>query len=106
MAHLTTERIYELLAPVTVRADSSRRSFTNWGLSFTCTPLSVFEPATEEQCALVIELARREGKTVRAAGMGHSPSDLACTRGFMLRTEKLNAVVEVSARVSASASHP
>ncbi|OBZ74341.1 L-gulonolactone oxidase [Grifola frondosa] len=59
-------------------------------------PLAVFEPENEEQCALILELARREGKTVRAAGIGHSPSDLACTTGFMLRTEKLCKIIEVN----------
>ncbi|KAI0632860.1 L-gulonolactone/D-arabinono-1,4-lactone oxidase [Trametes polyzona] len=91
------QTLYELLAPVTLRADSPRATFTNWGLTYTCTPLSVFEPETEQQCALILELARREGKTVRVAGIGHSPSDLACTTGFMLRTEKLNRVLEVNA---------
>lgn len=48
------------------------------------------------QCALILELARREGKTVRAVGVGHSPSDLACTNEYMLRTTKLDKVLEVS----------
>ncbi|KAH9856372.1 L-gulonolactone/D-arabinono-1,4-lactone oxidase [Lenzites betulinus] len=89
-ADLPLSALYEQLAPVTRRA-----TFTNWGLSYTCTPLAVFEPATEAQCALVLELARREGRTVRVAGVGHSPSDLACTTDFMLRTERLDRVIEV-----------
>ncbi|KAI8972568.1 L-gulonolactone/D-arabinono-1,4-lactone oxidase [Trametes punicea] len=96
MHDIPTRTLYELLAPVTVRAGHPKATFTNWGLSYTCTPLSVFEPETEDQCRLVLELARREGKTVRAAGVGHSPSDLACTAGFMLRTGKLNKVIEVN----------
>ncbi len=60
----------------------------------------VFEPQTEEQCEYILELARREGQTVRAAGVGHSPSDLACTSGYMLRTEKLDKIIEVSLRSS------
>ncbi|KAI0830142.1 L-gulonolactone/D-arabinono-1,4-lactone oxidase [Trametes gibbosa] len=94
-AHLSLPTLYDLLAPVTLRPGDPRATFTNWGLSYTCTPLSVFEPETEEQCALVLELARRERKTLRVAGIGHSPSDLACTTDFMLRTEKLNKVIEV-----------
>lgn len=88
--------LYTLLRPITVPASDPRSRFINWGLSYECTPLSVFETETEYQCELVLELARREGKTVRAAGVGHSPSDLACTSGFMLRTEKLNRIIEVS----------
>ncbi|KAL1938959.1 hypothetical protein VTO73DRAFT_11112 [Trametes versicolor] len=97
LAAIPLQTLYAQLAPVTLRADDSRATFTNWGLSYTCTPLSVFEPETEEQCSLVLELARREGKTVRVAGIGHSPSDLACTTDFMLRTTRLNRVLEVDA---------
>ncbi|KAI0717744.1 L-gulonolactone/D-arabinono-1,4-lactone oxidase [Cerioporus squamosus] len=88
--------LYELLEPVAVRADSPRARFTNWGLSYTCTPLAVFEPETEAQCAEILELARLEKKTVRVVGCGHSPSDLACTSGFMLRAERLDKVIEVN----------
>ncbi|KAI0351627.1 L-gulonolactone/D-arabinono-1,4-lactone oxidase [Trametes cingulata] len=92
----SVRQLYDLLAPVTLRPGHARATFTNWGLSYTCTPLSVFEPETEYQCALILELARKEGKSVRVAGIGHSPSDLACTNGFMLRTEKLNRIIEVN----------
>ncbi|RPD77041.1 L-gulonolactone/D-arabinono-1,4-lactone oxidase [Lentinus tigrinus ALCF2SS1-7] len=88
--------LYTLLEPVAVRADSPRAKFTNWGLSFTCTPLAVFEPETEAQCEQILELARLEKKTVRVVGCGHSPSDLACTSGFMMRTERLDKVIEVN----------
>lgn len=93
-----TPTLYTLLRPITVSASDPRARFINWGLSYECTPLSVFEPENEYQCELVLELARREGKTVRAAGVGHSPSDLACTTEFMLRTEKLDRIIEVSKR--------
>lgn len=76
---------------------SQRARFTNWGQTFHCTPLAIFEPENEFQCELILELARREGKVVRAVGVGHSPSDLACTNGFMLRTTKMNRVLEVNA---------
>ncbi|KAL5525205.1 ALO1 [Sanghuangporus sanghuang] len=93
---LSTPRLYNLLQPITVPSQSSRSRFTNWGRTFTCKPLAIFEPETEDQCALVLELARREGRRVRFAGIGHSPSDLACTREYMLRTTKLNKVLEVN----------
>jgi L-gulonolactone oxidase len=92
---MSLQDLYSLLAPITLPPHHHRAKFRNWGQSFYCTPLAVFEPDHEEQCKLILELARREGKTVRAAGIGHSPSDLACTREFMLRTEKLNRVLEV-----------
>ncbi|KAF8154009.1 gulonolactone oxidase Lgo1 [Crassisporium funariophilum] len=88
------KNLFNLLEPITVPSQDAR--FTNWGQTFTCTPSAIFEPENEFQCELVLELARREGKTIRAAGVGHSPSDLACTNEFMLRTTKLNRVLEVN----------
>ncbi|KAI0946179.1 hypothetical protein AcV7_010218 [Taiwanofungus camphoratus] len=97
LAAIPLQDLYTLLQPITVPAGHARATFINWGLSYVCTPLAVFEPESEYHCQLVLELARREGKSVRAAGVGHSPSDLACTSGYMLRTEKLNKIIEVSA---------
>lgn len=88
--------LYALLLPVTLPKSSTRAKFSNWGETFHCTPLVAFEPETEYQCELILELARREGRVVTATGVGHSPSDLACTTGFLLRTGKLNRVLEVS----------
>jgi L-gulonolactone oxidase len=96
---LPLHALYRLLAPITLPPSSPRAKFTNWGQTFTCTPLAVFEPETEYQCELILELARREGKVVRAVGVGHSPSDLACTSEYMLRTDKLGRVLEVSFRI-------
>ncbi|KAF9480619.1 L-gulonolactone D-arabinono-1,4-lactone oxidase [Pholiota conissans] len=96
LATLSLDNIYERLAPVTAPRYSKTARFTNWGMSFTCTPAVVFEPEDEAQCVLILELARRQGKRVRVAGIGHSPSDLACTDEYMLRTTKLNKVLEVN----------
>ncbi|KAF8797689.1 gulonolactone oxidase Lgo1 [Phlegmacium glaucopus] len=86
--------LYNLLQSITIPSEDTR--FTNWGRTFTCTPSAIFEPENEFQCELVLELARREGKTIRVAGVGHSPSDLACTTQYMLRTTKLNRVLEIN----------
>lgn len=93
-SEIPLNNLYNLLQPITVPSKHTR--FTNWGRSFTCTPSAIFEPENEFQCELVLELARREGKTVRVAAVGHSPSDLACTSQYMLRTTKLNRVLEVT----------
>ncbi|KAF8904784.1 gulonolactone oxidase Lgo1 [Gymnopilus junonius] len=79
------KNLYNLLEPI-----------TKLGQSFVCTPSAIFEPENEFQCELVLELARREGKKLRVSGVGHSPSDLAMTNEFMLRTIKLNRVLEVN----------
>ncbi|KAG8215222.1 hypothetical protein J3R82DRAFT_8765 [Butyriboletus roseoflavus] len=83
--------LHDLLHPILV--PDSR--FINWGRTFACAPLAVFEPENVHHCQLILELARREGKVVRAVGVGHSPSDLSCTSGYMLRTTKLNRLLEV-----------
>ncbi|KAF9228090.1 L-gulonolactone D-arabinono-1,4-lactone oxidase [Gyrodon lividus] len=87
--------LYDLLRQITPPTSSPDTRFTNWGRTFTCSPLAVFEPESQYHCQLILELARREGKVVRAVGVGHSPSDLACTSGYMLRTAKLNRLLQV-----------
>lgn len=95
-ARYTTARLEQLLLPVKLPSNDPRAIFRNWGKTYQCRPRAVFIPETEEQCRLIIELARREQTTVRACGAGHSPSDLACTSGYLLRTDKLDRVIEVS----------
>lgn len=90
--------LYEYLRPITVPANLTR--FSNWGLAFHCTPLAIFEPESQYHCKLILELARREGKTVRAVGVGHSPSDLACTSGYMVRLTKMNRLIQVGCRLA------
>ncbi|KAJ6476006.1 D-arabinono-1,4-lactone oxidase-domain-containing protein [Mycena vitilis] len=84
------------LAAITVPSSSPRAKFVNWGQSYQCTPLAIFEPQTEAHCELVLAKARREGRVLRAVGVGHSPSDLACTGDFMMRMTKLNRILEVN----------
>ena len=92
LTRLSLSDLYALLQPVTLSPGSA---FRNWGHTFRCTPLTIFEPVSEYQCELILELARRESQTVRAVGVGHSPSDLACTSGFMVRMSRLNQIIEV-----------
>ncbi|KZT37176.1 gulonolactone oxidase Lgo1 [Sistotremastrum suecicum HHB10207 ss-3] len=93
---LDDARLAALLAPITLSASSPRRRFENWGKTHRCTPARVFVPTTDFECELVLELARRHRTTVRAAGAGHSPSDLACTTGYLIRTDNLNRLLEVN----------
>jgi len=90
------DELYTLLEPVAVDRSSSAAVFQNWGRTFRCIPSSVFRPETEHQLELVLELARRERQTVRAVGVGHSPSDLACTSGYMIQMNRLNKIIEVN----------
>ncbi|KAJ7757289.1 L-gulonolactone D-arabinono-1,4-lactone oxidase [Mycena olivaceomarginata] len=95
MAATTTEAD-DILTGITIPSTSSRARFVNWGLSYECQPLAIFEPENERQCELVLEFARREGRVLRAVGVGHSPSDLACTGDFMLKMTKMNRLLEVN----------
>ncbi|KAJ6543646.1 D-arabinono-1,4-lactone oxidase-domain-containing protein [Mycena sp. CBHHK59/15] len=88
--------LHDTLAAITVPSTSERAKFVNWGLTYHCQPLAIFEPENEHHCELVLELARRERRVLRAVGVGHSPSDLACTGDFMLRMTKLNKLLEVN----------
>src|SRR6201995_2585991 len=91
----TTAELYAYLKPITLPPSSRRARFVNWGLAFACRPLAVFEPTCDAQCVAIVHLARREGVSVRASGAGHSPSDMACTDGFMIRTGRLSALLDV-----------
>ncbi|KAF9329109.1 hypothetical protein BG006_007810 [Podila minutissima] len=72
-----------------------KRTFENWARTFRCMPEQYYTPNTEGEIVKIIHLARILGKKVKAIGTGHSPSDLACTDGFMINTDKLNRLLEV-----------
>jgi L-gulonolactone oxidase len=88
--NISTAALYSLLEPCIITPSSPRAKFANWSKTFHCTPLLVFEPSDVDQCRLIFQLARREQRSVRIIGEGLSPSDLACTSDYMLRTSKLN----------------
>ncbi|KAI0289644.1 L-gulonolactone/D-arabinono-1,4-lactone oxidase [Russula brevipes] len=96
LPHISLDKLYSLLEPCTVDRSSSAAVFQNWARTFACAPSSVFRPETEHQLELILELARRERQTVRAVGIGHSPSDLACTSGYMIHMNRLNKIIEVN----------
>ncbi|KAJ7777522.1 D-arabinono-1,4-lactone oxidase-domain-containing protein [Mycena maculata] len=83
-----------LVAQLTRIADA-QPFFTNWGRTFECTPSALFRPSSVYQCRLALELAIRDGRVLRPVGVGHSPSDVACTRDYMLCMTRMNRVLEV-----------
>lgn len=97
-SHVSLPGLYQLLRPIAVDRSSSAAVFENCGRTFRCTPSSVFRPETEYQIQLILELALREHQIVRAVGVGHSPSDLACTSGYMIQMDRLNKIIEVRYR--------
>jgi len=53
-------------------------------------PLRIYTPASIDEVSAIIAAAEDDGVTVRAVGSGHSWSDVALTRGFLLRTNGLS----------------
>lgn len=80
--------------------NKSKANITNWGGTFTSKPDRIFNPKDVDQCLALVELARREFKTLRAVGRAHSPSDLMMTDGWAVRMSKLQGVIEVSKGVA------
>lgn len=92
----TTSSLRTSLESVSIPSDSPRAGFSNWAKTFHCKPERVFAPTTVEQCKSIVELARREGARLHPVGVGHSPSDLACTNGWLMRMEGLKGMIQVS----------
>ncbi|KAF7297155.1 FAD-binding PCMH-type domain-containing protein [Mycena indigotica] len=89
---LSRASIVAALSPIAI----SQPRWRNWGRTFHCSPAVVFKPTTIEECQLVIELARRDRRVVRAVGVGHSPSDIACTTDYMMDITGMNKILEVN----------
>jgi hypothetical protein len=52
-------------------------------------PLRIYKPSTIEEVSAIVRDAEEAGVTVRAVGSGHSWSDIALTRGFLIKTDRL-----------------
>src|SRR5690349_24784860 len=52
-------------------------------------PLRIYAPRSIEDVSAIVGAAEEQGVTVRAVGSGHSWSDVALTRGFLLKTDGL-----------------
>jgi L-gulono-1,4-lactone dehydrogenase len=67
----------------------------NWAGDQQCAPAAIETARTLEELQAAIVRARKAGRPVRAAGSGHSFTDIACTDGQLLRLERMNRVLEV-----------
>jgi L-gulonolactone oxidase len=56
----------------------------NWAGDQTCSPLAIERPSSVAQLQEVIKRAVEGGQALRAAGSGHSFTDIACTDGVMV----------------------
>ncbi|WRT67989.1 uncharacterized protein IL334_004964 [Kwoniella shivajii] len=91
-----TPVLQSALESISIPTSSPRATFSNWAKTFKCQPQRVFAPTTAIQCRQILELARREGARVHPVGVGHSPSDLACTNGWLVRMEGLKGVAKIN----------
>lgn len=95
LVQVSTADLQRALEAISIPTRSPLSFFSNWARTFECRPQRVFAPTTELQCRQIVELARREGAIVHPVGVGHSPSDLACTNGWLVRMEGLDGLVDV-----------
>ncbi len=70
------------------RRTAWRNSTGNQGID----PLQTYRPTTLRELVELVQQAERDGTTIRAVGSGHSWSDVALTRGFLLETHGLNRI--------------
>lgn len=63
---------------------SLRRKWRNHTGNQGIDPLRIVEPTSLEEIVQIVQEAEKVGSTVRAVGSGHSWSDVALTRGFLL----------------------
>ncbi|MBV9416087.1 MAG: FAD-binding protein [Solirubrobacterales bacterium] len=66
-----------------------RQTWTNHLGNQRIDPLRTYEPANIEVVSEIVREAEKDHVTVRAVGSGHSWSDVALTRGFLLKTDRL-----------------
>ena len=73
------------------------REWRNWAGDQVCRPAAIERPRSRDELLAAVRRARDRGQAVRAAGSGHSFSDIAATDGVMLRLDALDRVLAVDA---------
>jgi len=96
LSDLSISDLTQRLSPITHYPGTPPSVFTNWATTFRSQTQATFKPRSVDQVRWIVELARREGKELRAAGAGHSPSDIVCTGGFVMDLRGLDQLLEVS----------
>jgi L-gulonolactone oxidase len=64
--------------------ESSQKTFTNWAKIHSCTPKYYHQPSTEHEIIHVMQTALKSNEKIKVVGIGHSPSDIACTNDHMI----------------------
>jgi L-gulono-1,4-lactone dehydrogenase len=69
-------------------------TWSNWTGDQRCAPVAIVRPADEAELAAAVRDAVARGQTVRAAGSGHSFTDIACTDGVLIDIGRMQRVLE------------
>ena len=69
-------------------------TWSNWTRDQRCAPAAIVRPADEAELAAAVRDAVARGQTVRAAGSGHSFTDIACTDGVLIDLGRMQRVLE------------
>lgn len=70
------------------------KQWKNWAGNQRCT-VTMVTPHTIQELISCIDQAKKEGKTIRAYGSGHSWNDIVCTDYYLINTDKLHKVIAV-----------
>jgi FAD/FMN-containing dehydrogenase len=68
--------------------------WSNWAGNVRSRPAEIVYPASEAELVTVLERARREGRTVRTVGAGHSFTPLCATEGVIVCLKRMTGVVD------------
>lgn len=68
---------------------------TNWAKNQHC-KAKILYPKNTQEIIEIIQKAKNESLNIRAYGSNHSWSDIVCTDGYLINTDKLNKVVSVN----------
>ena len=84
---------------------SLRRKWRNHTGNQGIDPLRIVTPTTLEELVALVQEAERDGCTVRAVGSGHSWSDVALTRGVLIRPTGLAKPLELELLAPGATDH-
>ena len=70
-------------------------TWQNWSQSQTCNPQCIWYPETKEDLQAIIQNAKQNHYKVKAIGSGHTMNDMPCTDGYLVRTDKLDKILEI-----------
>lgn len=98
----------DLLAPFGPRGDvgAARATWTDCIGSRIAQPLRVFHPATLDDLRSIVRQAAAEGCRVKAVGSGHSFTDVATTRDFLIETNALSRPLALAPALLRPGAHP